>query len=147
MSAAGKSSTWPRVSPDEPPLDGERLTCGLLMLGGSTVIGHTENGAVFLLAARVTALFDCTGIVVCNDSGPALDANTLHVGQNMRLIGEFAGSGGDGAVCLLGARIGGHLICDGTKLCNDSGPALFAQSLQVGQHKFLARRVHCHRRR
>ena len=123
--------------PDESPLDGDGLSCVLLGLTGSTVIGHVGGGAISLLAAHITGRFDCTEMVVCNDCGPALDANTLHVGQNMRLAGEFTGSGDDGAVSLLGARIGVQLDCSGAKLRNDLGPALLAQGLQVGQHMFL----------
>ena len=37
-----------------------------------------------------------------------------------------------GAVRLLGAHIGGQLDCDGANMRNDSGPALVADSLQVG---------------
>ena len=42
-----------------------------------------------------------------------------------------------GAVDLHGAHIGGNLVCDGASLRNDSGPALFADGLQVGQDMFL----------
>jgi hypothetical protein len=122
---------------DWAPLDCTRLTCGLLVLTGATVIGHTDAGAVDLLAAHVSGLFDCTEVKLCNDSGPALDANTLQVGKNMLLSGEFTGTGGDGGVCLLGAQIGGQLGFDGAQLRNESGPALNAQGLQVGLHLFL----------
>ena len=74
---------------------------------------------------------------LCNDSGPALDANTLQVGQNMLLSGEFTGSGSDGAVCLIGAHIAGILDFGGAQLRNESGPALVAEGLQVGLHMFL----------
>ena len=48
----------------------------------------------------------------------------------------------------LGAHIGGQLsTAPGRSLRNDSGPALDAYSLQVGQGMYLARRVHRHRRR
>jgi hypothetical protein len=123
--------------PAEPPVDCTRLTCGLLVLTGATVIGHTDAGAVELLAAHVSGLLDCTEVKLCNDSGPALDANSLQVGKNMLLSGEFTGSGGDGAVCLLGAQIGGQLGFDKAQLRNDSGPALLAEGLQVGLHLFL----------
>jgi hypothetical protein len=123
--------------PDETPMDGDGLTCVLLVLTGSKVIGHAEGGAVSLLAARVTGRLDCTEMVVCNDRGPALNGNTLYVGQNMRLGGDFTGRGEDGAVSLLGARIGSILDCSGAKLSNDRGSALLAQGLQVGQHMFL----------
>jgi hypothetical protein len=123
--------------PAAPPLDGTALSCGVLGLTGARIIGHTGDGAVELLAAHVSGRLDCTEVKLCNDSGPALGANTLQIGQNMRLSGEFTGSGGDGAVCLLGAHIGGQLLFDGAQLRNDSGPALLAESLQVGQHLFL----------
>jgi hypothetical protein len=123
--------------PTEPPVDCRRLTCGILGLTGSTVIGHAEGGAVYLDQANVSGIVDCTEMVVCNDCGPALDANTFRVGQNVRLDGEFTGSGDEGAVSLLGGRIGGQLLFEGAKLRNDSGPALGAQSLQVGTHMFL----------
>ena len=58
----------------------------------------------------------------------------------MFLRGGFTatGSGGDGAVRLIGAHIGGQLDCTGADLRNDSGPALVADGLQVGQDMYLA---------
>jgi hypothetical protein len=123
--------------PTEPPFDGTALSCGLLGLTGARVIGHTDVGAVELLAAQVSGRLDCTEMKLCNDSGPALDANSLQVGMNMRLSGEFTGSGTDSAVCVLGAHIGLQLLLEGAQLRNDSGPALDAQSLQVGRHLLL----------
>jgi len=123
--------------PADPPFDGTALSCGMLGLTGARVIGHTEAGAVELLAAHVSGRLDCTEVKLCNDAGPALDANTLQVGKNMLLSGEFTGTGGEGAVCLLGAQISGQLGFDGAQLRNDAGPALDAQGLQVGLHLFL----------
>lgn len=123
--------------PTEPPFDGTALSCGLLGLSGARVIGHTDAGAVELLAAHVNGRLDCTEMKLFNDSGPALDANSLQVAQNMRLSGEITGSGADGAVCLIGAHIGLQLVLEGAQLRNESGPALLAESLQVGRHLFL----------
>jgi hypothetical protein len=123
--------------PAQPPLDATGLTCGLLILTGTSVISHSVDGAVQLLAASVTGRLDCSEVTLRNDSGPALDANTLQVGQNMRLSGEFTGRGDVGAVCLLGAHIAGQLDCGGAELRNDTGPALNGQGLHVGQHVFL----------
>jgi hypothetical protein len=125
--------------PAEPPLDGIGLSCGLLLLTGARVIGHAKAGAVNLGAARVTGRLNCTEVKLRNDSGPALDGNTLQVGQNMLLSGQFTGSGVDGAVNLLGAHIDGQLSFDGAQLRNDSGPALLVEGLQVGLHLFLRR--------
>jgi hypothetical protein len=123
--------------PAEAPLDGAALSCGFLGLTGARIIGHTDGGAVELLAARISGRLDCTGVKLCNDSGPALDANTLQVGQNMLLSGEFTGRGSDGAVCLLGAHIDGILDFGGAQLRNEFGPALVAEGLHVGLHMFL----------
>jgi hypothetical protein len=47
------------------------------------------------------------------------------------------GVGENGAVSLLGARIGGQLGCVGAELRNDSGPALLADALRTGQDVFV----------
>jgi len=125
--------------PAEPPLDGARLTCSVLSLNSARVIGHAKVGAVRLAGARIGGSLDCSAAELRNGSGPALDADNLQVDQHMYLDGGFTatGSGGDGAVRLLGAHIGGQLSCSGAKLHNGSGPALQAEGLQVGQNMFL----------
>jgi len=125
--------------PTEPPLDAARLTCGVLALEGARIIGHAEAGAVRLTGAHIGGDLDCTGAVLVNDSGPALYAGRLQVGQAMYLSDGFTttGAGDDGAVNLVGAHIGGDLDCTGAVLVNDSGPAVAADRLQVGQDMFL----------
>ena len=97
------------------------------------------EGAVVLPGAHIGGHLDCTGAQLRNDSGPALYADSLQVDQAMFLRDGFTatGSGDDGAVRLAGAHIGGHLDCTGANLRNDSGPALDAYSLQVGQGMHL----------
>jgi hypothetical protein len=125
--------------PAEPPLDGARLTCSVLSLAGASVIGHAGYGAVYLGGAYIGGYLDCSGAELRNDSGPALYADGLQVGQSMFLTGGFTatGSGDLGAVRLHGAHIGGQLDCTGAELRNDSGPALLADGLQVGHGMFL----------
>jgi hypothetical protein len=125
--------------PAEPPLDGTRLTCSLLNLDGARVIGHSDDGAVSLPGARIGGSVGCTGAELRNDSGPALNADNLQVDQDVFLRDGFTaiGSGDGGAVNLRGTRIGGQLNCTGAELRNDSGPALAADSLQVGRSMFL----------
>jgi hypothetical protein len=107
-------------------------------LRGFTAAGRCRAGAVRLLGARVGGQLDCAGATVSNDSGPALSADGLHVDHAMYLRGFAAmGRGGAGAVRLLGARVGGQLGCAGAELCNDSGPALIADNLQVGRDMSL----------
>jgi hypothetical protein len=125
--------------PAEPPLDAVRVTCGMLSLDGARIIGHTGRGAVELAGARLGGQLYCDGAELRNDSGPALSAFDLHVDQGVYLTGGFTatGSGAEGAVSLVGARIGGQLDCEGAELRNDSGPALVAYGLQVDQEMLL----------
>jgi hypothetical protein len=112
---------------------------GMFLSRGFTAIGAGENGAVNLAGARIGGSLDCDGAALRNDSGPALNAPGLEVDQGVFLHFGFtaAGAGENGAVRLAGARIGGGLDCDGAALRNDSGPALLADSLRVGQGVFF----------
>jgi hypothetical protein len=102
---------------------------------GFTAKAASEYGAVYLPGAHIGGSLDCDGAWLTNDSGPALRAQGLQVGQTMFLSGGFdaTGAGARGAVNLSGAHIGGSLECDGARLRNKSGPALYANRLEVGQ--------------
>ena len=115
--------------------DSMQADAGVLLTGGFTATGSGSAGAVRLSGAHIGGQLDCTGAELRNDSGPALYADSLQVDQGMFLRDGFTatGSGGYGAVWLSGAHIGGQLDCTGAALRNDSGPALYADSLQVGQ--------------
>ncbi len=123
----------------EPPLDAAHLTCSFLDLTRTRITGSGERGAVRLVAAHVGGQLDCSGAELRNDSGRALAADGLHVGQALVLSGGFTatGSGERGAVNLIGAHIGGSLDCRGAQLRNDSWPALAADGLQVDRVLFL----------
>jgi hypothetical protein len=106
----------------------------MLLTGGFTATGSGADGAVRLVGARIGGQLTCSKAVLGDKSGPALLADGLQVGQGLFLRGFAAtGSGGNGAVRLTGAHIGGQLDCSGAKLRNDSGPALSAEGLQVDQ--------------
>ena len=111
----------------------------MLMRSGFTATGGGEDGAVRLSGAHIGGNLDCAGAALRNDSGPALIARGLQVDQSVVLRDGFtaAGSGSDGAILLVRSHIGGHLDCTGAALRNDSGPALDAYSLQVGQGMHL----------
>ena len=134
--------------PAEPPLAADRLTCSVLGLSGASITGHTSaravrllGGAVRLTGARISGSLECDGASLRNDSGPALLADGLQVGQDIFLREGFTvtGAGKDGAVRLTGAHVGGSLCGDGASLRNDSGPALVAYGLQVSRSVFLRR--------
>jgi hypothetical protein len=88
--------------PAEPPFDATGLTCSVLTLTRARVIGHTNTGAVNLYSAHVGGNLDCTGAELCNDSGPALSAERLQVGQGMFLAAVVAVS------CVLAVALGAH---------------------------------------
>jgi hypothetical protein len=123
----------------EPPLFADGLTCRVLDLKRARIIGHVHAGAVRLNGARIDDILDCAGAHLGNDSGPALEADALQVGQSMYLHRGFTatGAGELGAVRLLATRIGINLYCDGARLANDSGTALAADGLQVGRSMVL----------
>ena len=124
-----------------PALSGDALQVdqAMFLRGGFTATGAGDNGAVRLRSARIGGSLDCTGASLHNNSGPALDASSLQVGQGMYLRSEFTatGTGEPGAVNLAGANIGGSLHCDGADLHNNSGPCLVADGLQVSRGMYL----------
>jgi hypothetical protein len=113
----------------------------MLMRDGFTATGGGDLGAVRLSGAHIGGSLECDGASLRNDSGPALYADRLKVDQSMFLRYGFAAAGSSayGVVYLVGAHIDGHLDCTGADLRNDSGPALNAYSLQVGQGMYLTR--------
>lgn len=121
-----------------PALIGDSLQVNQdLYLRRFSATGSSGNGTVRLSGAHIGGQLACEGARLRNDSGPALHADNLQVDQAMLLIGMFTGSGGKGTVRLSGARIGGQFECEGARLRNDSGPALAADSLHVGQSMHL----------
>jgi hypothetical protein len=146
---AGLSLTGCRLEhPAEPPLAADRLTCSVLDLSEAKITGHISagtvrlrGGAVRLTGARIGGSLECDGASLHNDSGPALLADGLQVGQDIFFREGFTatGTGDDGAVRLTGAHVGGSVLCDGAAMRNDSGPGLVAYGLQVGQDVFLRR--------
>ena len=114
----------------------------MVLSGGFSASGSSSDGAVNLTGARIGGQLTTSGAELRNDSGPALSAAHLEVDHNMILGGTFTdtGSASAGAVYLVGARIGGNLTTAAAELHSDSGPALAASVLQVGQSMFLAGR-------
>ena len=113
--------------------DGLQVGQGIFLNDQFTATGSGDLGAVRLNGAHTSQLI-CTGAKLRNDSGPALVADGLQVDLATGLDGDFTvtGSSAAGAVRLIGAQIGGQLICTGANLRNDCGPALVADGLQVG---------------
>ena len=132
--ASLRNESGPALSSDALQVDQ-----AIFLRGGFTATGAGDVGAVRLRSAHIGGSLDCTGASLRNNSGPALDASSLQVGQGMYLRGGFAatGAGHDGAVRLRSAHIGGSLHCDGASLRNESGPSLVADGLQVSRGMYL----------
>lgn len=75
-------------------------------------------GAVRLSGAQIGGQLDCRGASLRNDSGPALAAASLAVGQAMFLANGFTAIGGGDAVVidLTGAIVGGAFVLDPARL-------------------------------
>jgi hypothetical protein len=119
--------------------DGLWVGHSMFLMNKFNATGTGTLGAIYLVGAHIGGQFCCDWASLRNDSGPALVADELEVGQGMSLRTWFnaTGTGGLGTVRLLGAHIGGSLECDGAALRNNSGPALVADGLEVGQAMFL----------
>ena len=111
---------------------------GIFMRNGFEAVGAGAAGALRMPGARMTRL-ECRGAKLRNSSGPALFAEAMQVEQDVLLCDGFEadGSGHDGAVCLIGARIGGRRALTDARLLNrgdeHSGKvALNAERLAVG---------------
>src|SRR5262249_41504332 len=88
-------------------------------------------GALWLGNARVGNDIYLVDEQVRNDSGPAVQADGLHVdGAIVLLRAKVFGAGPDGALWLLGVRLSGLRIVE-SEVCNESGPALFANQLHA----------------
>lgn len=107
-------------NPDGPALAAFNLHTGVAVLDdGFTAEGAGDQGAVRLLGAQIdTQLIMCSA-TLRNPTGPALYAGRLHTGGDVFLNEGFTaegGGGGEGAVRLDGAQIGGQLSQDSDEL-------------------------------
>jgi hypothetical protein len=109
-----------------------------MLLRQARVTGNTELGTVRLAGAHIARDLECDEAELTNTSGPALYAEALQVDGTVNLSkAHFTGSGGIGAVRLLGTHIGVSLNCNGAQLTNTSGPALHADRMHVEGSVFL----------
>jgi hypothetical protein len=122
-----------------PALSADALSTGnSLVLQGATLRGTDEDGALWLLGARIGSQLNLERARITNDKGPALAADNLHTGNNMSVTGAtMTGTGEPGAVRLVGAHIGGGLNFVEAEVANDTGPALHADRLHTDQSTIL----------
>jgi hypothetical protein len=124
-----------------PALDADNLTVdnSAVFSDKFTATGHGEEGTVRLSGAHIGGQLQMRDALVTNDSGPALHADTLTVDRSAVFSDKFTatGYGEEGTVRLLGAHIGGQLLCQNAIFINDSGPALLANNLTVDNNAYF----------
>jgi hypothetical protein len=110
-------------------LNGRELTVERALLLSRVVV---PNGYISLGGARIGAVCTCEQARLRNTDGRALHADRIQIVGDL-LLDELTaeGTGGEGAVRLLGAHIDGRVSARGVQLTNQSGPALVADNLQV----------------
>ncbi|MFJ7217653.1 hypothetical protein [Amycolatopsis sp. NPDC098790] len=120
-------------SGDGPALYLDDLECRALKGAGLRATGIGAGGAVRLLGARVSGEVFFGEAALTNESGPVVFADGAVAEEDFSLTGAtVTGAGEDGALRLLGARIGGQLDLGDATLVNDSGPAVGADRLRAG---------------
>ncbi|MEJ1110887.1 MULTISPECIES: hypothetical protein [unclassified Kribbella] len=114
--------------------DGLKVEQSLILGRGFNATG-AGAGAVRLTGAHIGGRISAAAATIDNPAGSALIADGLRVDQDLDFGDGFiaTGDGEYGAVRLLGAQIAGLLILRSAQLVNTSGPALYADRLQVGQ--------------
>ena len=119
-----------------PALGADRVSVGgnVFLDAGFTATGHGDDGAVRLLGAQITGQLSFNGATLTNETGAALIADAMNVGGNVFFnVGFVAtGRGDNGAVRLPGTQITGELSLRGASLTNETGPALYADGVSVG---------------
>ena len=115
---------------------------------GLTATGSGPLGAICLAGASVSGQLSLRGTTLVNESGPALLADLITVGDGLRLDQDFSaeGEGEAGALRLPDAQISGDLHLNGARLTNHTGPALLADGITVHSDLVLAADVASGRR-
>jgi len=140
LSMRGTHLPWLTLSGTQLPgvIANGSLVDGALELTGIRVEADSDSGAVQLVSAYVRGIFDCSGALLINKSGPALVADDLKVDGAVDISGsEMTADCESGTALLVGALVGGSLRGDHAVLVNRSGPALAADSLKVTGPIFL----------
>ena len=100
--------------------DGLQVDQDVSLSGGFEAIGTGKDSAVRLLGAHIHGQLDCTDARMRNDTGPALNADSLQVDQAAFLSSGFeaVSAGDDVTLDLSQARIRGELVFAPARLVN-----------------------------
>ncbi|MFI6096800.1 hypothetical protein ACIA8G_14660 [Lentzea sp. NPDC051213] len=125
--------TGPAVNADDIRIEGSAF-----LTHGFRAVGHCGDSAVSFDNASVTQNIKLSNAEITNKSGCGFDLNSARIGGGVffgRLV-KISGHGLDGAVDVAGARIGANLELE-AEVINDLGPAVNANSVDVGEGLFL----------
>lgn len=128
------NATGPALNADSLQVDQH-----VLLRNGFTAEGSGEAGAVRIPSANIGGQLNCNGAKLRNESGPALNGESIRIGTHALFREGFAahGSGETGSVSLAAANIGGTLNCEGATLFSATGPALNVDTTHIEQHAML----------
>ncbi|UOZ09383.1 hypothetical protein [Amycolatopsis sp. WQ 127309] len=116
-----------------PALHGDGLRAdGGLFMRDATITGTGERGAVRLVGASLGGQFGLDRTAITNTTGPALLADGLRTDDSLFMNdATITGTGGDGAIRLVGAHIGRQAELRVARLDNSTGPLLMLHEAQV----------------
>ncbi|MCL1898773.1 MAG: hypothetical protein FWG16_08160, partial [Micrococcales bacterium] len=100
------------------------------------VLDSEVTGELAFHGARIGGQLSLKGSKCTAWAGSAVGADSVFVGGNVSLTGEFGGTGDSGVVRLAGAILGGQLHCEGV-FQNSSGPALVASGAEIASDVLL----------
>lgn len=120
--------------------------------------GFKATGEVSFRWATIRGAFLCAQSTFTNKGAKALDCSRAHLStdiifaQDCKLEGDVSFAGAsiqgslrlgegfsvEGETCLVGASLGGQLLCRGGRFTNHSGPSINAEKLQVDGDVFLS---------
>ncbi|WP_086667021.1 hypothetical protein [Lentzea kentuckyensis] len=120
---------------DGPALDlySARVAHDVQLCAGFEAVGAGEFGTIRMSELEIGGSLFLHEAVLRNDTGPALNAEGLRAGGDVRMGNGFDATG---EVDLATAHVTGYLDCDGAVLRNDSGPALNGELLRVDRAVF-----------
>ena len=113
------------------------VTADRAQVGNLTIQGGAVTGQLRLAGARVSGALTVCAVAITSESGPALMADGLKVGDGdvgnavMDRLEATGGTSSEGAVSLTEAKVSGNLSLRGATLRNAAGPALTADGLSV----------------
>jgi hypothetical protein len=99
-----------------------------------TTASSTKRSAIWLCESEIGGRLLCADTVIRSDGERSVQADLMHTGGTVRLVGQFTARG---EVRLLGARIDGSLDLNGAHLESPTGLALDVSEAVIGGSMFV----------